>query len=791
MNRTMKVRVKRPGCDPRSARDRLPAARQVAARCALCSCLVLLAGCAATDLGQMAEAETALLRSKAAGAGKGIDAYEPEPAPALAEPDAEEEPLSTSAADLAERRRAEPVYYRGNDAQVRLPEPQEPVKFIGEDVSLNFEQAPLEEVVHAVMSDILGLDYILDRPLQGKVTLRTRTPIPRDDLLVVLESLLKAHNALLIRGRDQRYMVTGAQQAMQLRPGVGSTEDRGAGYSTMIVPLTYISASAMSKIIAPLADNSAFVRIDDTRNLLMLAGTRAQLTGWLEIITTFDVDMLAGMSVGFFPLEHSSVEETVAAVTALLNTAGGEAGDISKIVRVLPMPRLNSVLVVTPRAHYLDRVGTWIERLDVQPDARFEKRLYVYPVQNTTASRLADLLNSIYAGGGGGGRSSVGGSATPLDQAGVAPGMSPESIGGGNSSRGGSASGGSAFGSGAGRDGIGGGGGGGGGLGGGGAASLAPTAVTMGGGNGDGTLDDVRVVADDENNALMIYANGKQYEIIEAALKELDIVATQVIIEASIMEVQLTDELRYGLEWTFNNSFGANYDGSGLLAAAAEGPSAIRPGFSYTVTNSIGNISAVLNALSEESLINVISTPSVMVLDNHTATISVGDQVPVLEGQTITNGGNSVQNITYRDTGVQLSVRPSVNAGGLVTMDIQQSVVDVGSIDSATGQRSFLDRTINSRVAVRSSESVVLGGLIRENSSLGDSGVPVLHSIPVIGSLFGSTTTDSRRTELLVIITPRALYNEDELREVSEEMREQVRFLELVDDPPRTGAKTR
>jgi general secretion pathway protein D len=791
MNRTMKVRVKRPGCDPRSARDRLPAARQVAARCALCSCLVLLAGCAATDLGQMAEAETALLRSKAAGAGKGIDAYEPEPAPALAEPDAEEEPLSTSAADLAERRRAEPVYYRGNDAQVRLPEPQEPVKFIGEDVSLNFEQAPLEEVVHAVMSDILGLDYILDRPLQGKVTLRTRTPIPRDDLLVVLESLLKAHNALLIRGRDQRYMVTGAQQAMQLRPGVGSTEDRGAGYSTMIVPLTYISASAMSKIIAPLADNSAFVRIDDTRNLLMLAGTRAQLTGWLEIITTFDVDMLAGMSVGFFPLEHSSVEETVAAVTALLNTAGGEAGDISKIVRVLPMPRLNSVLVVTPRAHYLDRVGTWIERLDVQPDARFEKRLYVYPVQNTTASRLADLLNSIYAGGGGGGRSSVGGSAAPLDQAGVAPGMSPESIGGGNSGRGGSASGGSAFGSGAGRDGIGGGGGGGGGLGGGGAASLAPTAVTMGGGNGDGTLDDVRVVADDENNALMIYANGKQYEIIEAALKELDIVATQVIIEASIMEVQLTDELRYGLEWTFNNSFGANYDGSGLLAAAAEGPSAIRPGFSYTVTNSIGNISAVLNALSEESLINVISTPSVMVLDNHTATISVGDQVPVLEGQTITNGGNSVQNITYRDTGVQLSVRPSVNAGGLVTMDIQQSVVDVGSIDSATGQRSFLDRTINSRVAVRSSESVVLGGLIRENSSLGDSGVPVLHSIPVIGSLFGSTTTDSRRTELLVIITPRALYNEDELREVSEEMREQVRFLELVDDPPRTGAKTR
>jgi general secretion pathway protein D len=123
-------------------------------------------------------------------------------------------------------------------------------------------------------------------------------------------------------------------------------------------------------------------------------------------------------------------------------------------------------------------------------------------------------------------------------------------------------------------------------------------------------------------------------------------------------------------------------------------------------------------------------------------------------------------------------------------MDIEQSVIDVGQIDAATGQRAFLDRTINSRVAVRSSESVVLGGLIRENSSLGDSGVPVLREIPIFGSLFGTTSTDSTRTELLVIITPRALYNEDELRAVSDEMREQVRFMELVTDPPRTGVNT-
>ncbi|WOJ93431.1 type II secretion system secretin GspD [Congregibacter variabilis] len=738
----------------------------------------------------MARSETVLLGEPGKVEGR------PEPvAPTVS---ANGSPLVESAQALADKQadgRAEPVLYRGTDQQVRLPAPQKIIKFLGDDVSLNFEQAPLNEVVHAIVGDILQLDYIVDRPIEGKVTLRTRTPIPREELLVVLESLLKAHDALMIRGDDGRYLITGSQQAMNLRPDVTSVEDIAAGYSTMVIPLQYISAKAMASILEPLADKDAFVRVDDTRALLMMAGTREQLSGWLEIVSTFDVDLLAGMSVGMFPLENSSVDETLTALETLMEAAGGEGGDITGIVRVLPMERLNSILVVTPRAHYLDRVGSWIQRIDVDPDARFEKRLYVYPVQNTTATRLAQLLNSIYSGGAAGstGARQQSGARSPGDQAAVAPGLSPESIGGGASSGGaGGSSGGSSFGSGSGGSSS---------MAGGGsanrgagqgarAAAASMTSVSMGGtGAGMSELADVRVVADEENNALMIYADGKQYGIVKDALKQLDVVATQVIIEASIMEVQLIDELRYGLEWTFKNGLGSSYDGLGTLAAGAAGPAAAA-GFSYTVSNSVGDISAVLNALSEESLINVISSPSVMVLDNHTAFISVGDQVPVLQGQTITNGGNSVQNITYRDTGVQLSVRPSVNAGGLVTMDIEQSVIDVGSIDSATGQRAFLDRTINSRVAVRSSESVVLGGLIRENSSLGDSGVPILREIPLFGSLFGTTTTDSRRTELLVIITPRALYNEDELRAVSDEMREQVRFMELVRDPPRSGVIT-
>jgi general secretion pathway protein D len=206
----------------------------------------------------------------------------------------------------------------------------------------------------------------------------------------------------------------------------------------------------------------------------------------------------------------------------------------------------------------------------------------------------------------------------------------------------------------------------------------------------------------------------------------------------------------------------------------------VAPGFSYTVTNSLGDISAVLNALSQESLVNIISTPSVMVLDNHEAYIQVGEQIPVRRGTTVTDGGTTTENIEYRDTGVLLNVRPSVNAGGLITMDIEQSVTDVGQIDVG-GNRRFLNREIKSRVAVRTGESIVLGGLIRENSADSDDGVPFLHTVPLVGSLFGTTEQSTNRTELVVIITPRALYNETELRQVSEEMRSRVRNLELID----------
>lgn len=661
-----------------------------------------------------------------------------------------------TAEDLGAYAPSEPTLFRGTDEVIRMPAPQQPVQLFGDAVSLNFEQAPLTEVIHAIMGDILELDYVVEHPIDGEVTVRTRTPVPRDQLIGILESLLQANKALMVRDRDGRFFISASGQMSKLKPSVAASSSGAVGFSTIVVPLQYISASNMAEILRPVAEEESFVRVDNLRNLLMLAGSRAQLEGWQDIIATFDVDLLKGMSVGIFPIENSSMEDIEAALSSLLGKDGGGddgegvaegAAGIGSMVRIIPVTRLNSIMVVSPRSHYLERIKVWIERLDQAPDSNVEQRLYVYPVQNTSAGHLADLISTIFADSGGGVSSSA-------SKPGVAPGLTPERISstGGDSDSESEASVGNN-------------------LGNSGAAETGKT-VTVGG---------VRVVADEQNNALLIYATGKEYRKIEAALARLDVAATQVIIEASIIEVTLTDSLEYGLEWAFNINLGNGYDSIGkLVDGAAIGPRV--PGFSYTVTDSSGDIRAALNALADENLLNVISSPSVMVLDNQTAEIQVGEQVPVTTGSSVTDGGVVTNSIQYKDTGVHLSVTPSVNAGGMVTMDVEQSVTDVGAVNpSQEGNRSFLERKITSRVAVRSSESVVLGGLIRENKSDGSSGIPVLHDLPYVGALFGTKAKDNNRTELLVIITPRVVYNDSDLRDVSRQMRSQMQGLDLID----------
>jgi general secretion pathway protein D len=714
-----------------------------------------------------------------------------------------------------------PRMLRGNDRVVAAPKPVP--RLTGALVSLNFEEAPAADVVRTILGDILKVDYTLHPPIEGSITLSTRRPVAPDQAVFLLESALQANGLALMRDARGSFQVGQPEVLRALGVSVsqaGGKDPLPAGYGAVIVPLEFIGANEMAAILRPLLQADSLVRVDPLRNLLVLVGSRSQAEAWMELVRSFDVDMLKGMSVGMIPLKYASVADVAQALELLSPVAGGVGGApaaqgaaraaataqptapgeaapaVSRSfqgMHVLPIERLNSVLVVAPRASQLDQARRWIERLDQPNESSSEPRLFIYHVQNGNARHLASLLAGLF---GEGGQQAPAGPAS----SGVAPGLATSSLG----SRGafGGASGGMPGGASGGTSG-GAFGGMAGGWSSGGMNPAQGTAGPMGGAAGQAAsaqtqtsaasnLGKLRVMADDVNNVVLIWGPRSEYAKIEASLKRLDIPPNQVLIEASIIEVTLDDSLQYGLQWFFKDGRRNGLYGSGGLfnSASAEAgrlTGANSQGFTYTLRAGGlgGDIRVVLNALASKSLLKVISSPSLMVQDNFTANIAAGTQQPVNAGTTISGSANLVTtNIQYKDTGVNLSVTPSVNAGNMVNMLINQSVTDLGTLDDATQQYSFLQRQISTKVAVRSGETLVLGGLIRDNSSSGNSGLPILQDIPVVGKLFGSTTKVAARTELLLTITPRVVRSDQELRDVSNELRLKMQGLLIMTPPP-------
>ena len=268
--------------------------------------------------------------------------------------------------------------------------------------------------------------------------------------------------------------------------------------------------------------------------------------------------------------------------------------------------------------------------------------------------------------------------------------------------------------------------------------------------------------------------------MIEAALIKLDVVPLQVLIEVTIAEVTLTDDLEYGLQWFFRSG-NSQFDLSESLTARSFGDFA---GFSYLFSTSDARVT--LNAIASVTDLKIISSPSLMVLDNQTAEIQVGDQVPVSTQSAVSVSDPDapiVNSIEYFDTGVILRVTPRVNAGGLVIMELEQEVSDVvETVTSGIDSPTINQRRIKTTVAVQSGETVALGGLIRDDRARSNSGIPLLRDIPVLGKLFSTTIEGAARTELIVLITPRVVRSQFEARQVTEELRRRIRAVAPLDE---------
>ena len=606
-----------------------------------------------------------------------------------------------------------------------------------QDIVLNFEGADLREVVRVVMGDMLHENYTIDPKVNGTVTIHTSQPINRAAAMPILETVLRMNGAAMVRENG----------------------------TFKIGPLN--SAREMSKILEPLLPEGSILRVDETRNLLMLAGAESEMRHAMETVGVFDLDWLAGMSVGLFTLKSVDVKSIMPELELLF-------GDKSKspfagLLRIVPIERMNAVFVVSPRPQYLEQAKVWVDRLD-RNGGKSGTRLYVYPVQNGNAEKIAALLSQVI-----GGKNS-----STTAPASVAPGLTGTSMQSSSGATGQNPLGG-ALGSSSGSSG------------GSAAAGIAntTTAATPGvvaSGTGEalglGAGSTIKVIADRDNNALLILANGAEYEKIEEAVKKLDVVPRQVLVEVTIAEVSLTGALSYGLEWFFNsnnNLSGMLFNSNSKVRALPTDPTGTvipQLPFSAVWKTSGGNIAAVLSALASNTKVNVISSPHIMVTDNQIAKINVGSSVPV-QGQSTYTGNTTtpvVTSVVYVDTGVVLSVRPHINAGGLVTLEISQEVSDVQDGVTTTGLNSptINKRSAQTTVAVQSGDTMVLGGLIKDDKNAGSSGLPLLSDIPVVGALFGAKSDTSTRRELIITITPRVVNDNQQAREVTAEFRKKL-----------------
>jgi general secretion pathway protein D len=545
------------------------------------------------------------------------------------------------------------------------------------------------------------------------------------------------------------------------------------------MPLQYVGVEEMQDILKPMVSATAIVRVDKTRNLLMVAGTAKELEGIKQTVATFDVDYLQGMSFGIFPLHNSDVETVSKELEQIFNSA--EHGPMTEMFKLIPVERMNAVLAITPQPRYLDKIKLWISRLD-KTTSGAGNGVIVYRVQHIKAEELANTLNEIFAGG----------AKKKTKDPTVAPGRKATEISG-NKKKG----------------------------------SKQRTVSNKATGNAEVSgIDDVKIIADEANNTIVIVASPQEYKAIETVIKELDVMPLQVLLETTIIEVRLTDETKYGVSWAFgangsdvtttttpatgNNpaTTATTGDAAGrgmaqlgalaTTAAAAAGTG----GFSYVMSNAANTVQAAITAFGNDDNVNVLSTPSIMVLNNQEARLHVGDTVPIRTSDlTSADSINSTNNTTnvigsfeQEETGVTLEITPRVNASGVVIMDILQKFDQVqptslGRSGSNIDSPTILKRELTSSVAIHSGETVILGGVIDEKFTDVSTGIPWFKDLPYIGPVFGQVERSKVKTELIVLITPRVVQNKKDARKVTRDYQLRLPSLYEIGDDLRNSSE--
>jgi general secretion pathway protein D len=625
------------------------------------------------------------------------------------------------------------------------------------DVSLDFAGTDIRTVVDQILGSILQQNYTIDPSVQGTVTLRTTTPLSRDELIPTLQTLLAQCSAVLVRSGGMYRVMTTDQSTTTL----DLTNDDALG-GAVLVPLHYVQAASIAQTLQPFAGSGIRIVPAADENAVIVEGDPTNRAALVNLIQAFDVDQLAGQSYELFPVTSGDAKDFGSAFSAALNksTDPSEPGPVT----VVPLERINAVLVIA-KSQSLIFDAQRVYAVLSQVDSETLRSWHVYYLHNGRSNDAAYVLQQAFT------PDDVTAQPTPAATGQVSTVLSSQN-GVGGSSSGTGTSGTSGLGtaattsstpaststttdqspsSGA-------------------AALLGPLSASANG----ATTDEIRIIPDDANNSLLIYATAAEDERISAMLDKIDISPVEVRIDATIAEVDLTGALQYGTQFFFKSG--------GINAVLTQGTSAaLTTNFPGFVLSGHGGDAAPLaiSLLQSVTKVNVLSSPELMVLDGQAASLQVGNLVPYLSQtsqSTLTANAPVVNSINYRETGVILQVTPHVGSDGLVTLDVAQEVSAVQSATTTTGINSptFSDRAVTSRVAIQDGQTVGLAGLIQDSDSHQNQGIPYLKNIPLLGDAFGSQNNQRTRTELLVLITPHVIRTESDANALTADLRDEL-----------------
>ena len=617
-----------------------------------------------------------------------------------------------------------------------------------EPVMINVERMPLPNFIIHALGETLKVSFVMDQKVMDRkdlVTIRMTEPVPPAEALERVLALFEKYDLYIESKAASLYILSKAPEAKQpvdIRVGGGLPE--GTDMILQVVPLRFIRPAEIEGLLREIYKTGVQVRSYPKENVLLLVGQAAQVKQVMEFLRAFDVPYLQEKKTALLKLTYWQIDDFVKQISQILEGMGFNIAKTSREPGILfiPVKPLSSILAVAPDEKTLDYLLQWKEKLDSPEAAGAEEKPFIYSPKYTAASDLVKSVKNLYG---------MFPSATapreaetqlgPITQLGPPTQPAPAA-----QTRMGTQTRTPA------------------------AQTGAPSPANRPGG--------LKISSDDQRNLIMVLATPAEYRNILMLLQELDIPPRQVLIEATVAELTLTDELKFGLEWFYRNSMLEGVQSAKTVFSVPTGG----PGFVYQFLANSLNFNVVINAYALNDKVNILATPSLMVLDNQEATIQVGTDVPIITGETsaadITGTVPSVyRNIQYRNTGVILRVKPTINTEGLLTLNIAQEVSEVGTNPPGIDSPQILTRRINTNVVAAQGETIVLGGLIFENKSKTVTKVPFLGDIPLLGYLFKTTSDSIRKTELVVFLKPAIITKMDQAAKITEDLLREMKWL--------------